>query len=71
MSERSLRFCSWWNRDWLSQNYIITFMCKVTLRRVGHGCTVWSFTTLGECGVSLSLGHGYHTDLELSDRSRE
>ena len=20
------------------------------------GCTVWSFTTLGECGLSLSLG---------------
>ena len=24
--------------------------------RVGCGCTVWSFTTLGECGLSLSLG---------------
>ena len=23
---------------------------------VGCGCTVWSFTTLGECGLSLSLG---------------
>ena len=28
----------------------------MTLRRVGCGCTVWSFTTLGECGLSLSLG---------------
>ena len=24
--------------------------------QVGCGCTVWSFTTLGECGLSLSLG---------------
>ena len=56
MSERSLSFCSWWNRDWLSQYYIITFMCTVTSHRVGRGCTVWSFTTLGECGLSLSLG---------------
>ena len=24
--------------------------------RIGCGCTVWSFTTLGECGLSLSLG---------------
>ena len=30
--------------------------CKVTSRRVGCGCMVWSFTTLGECGLSLSLG---------------
>ena len=30
--------------------------CTVTLRRVGCGCTVWSFTTLSECGLSLSLG---------------
>ena len=56
MSERSLRFCSWWNRDWLSQYSIIAFMCTVTSRRVGCVCTVWSFTTLGECGLSLSLG---------------
>ena len=28
----------------------------------GSGGTVWSFTTLGECGVSLSLGHDYHAD---------
>ena len=56
MSKRSLRFCSWWNRDWLLQYSIIAFMCTVTSRRVGCGCTVWSFTTLGECGLSLSLG---------------
>ena len=31
-------------------------MCTVTLCRVGCGCTVWLFTTLGECGLSLSLG---------------
>ena len=30
-------------------------MCTVTSRRVGCGCTVWSFTTLGECGLILSL----------------
>ena len=24
--------------------------------RVGCGCMVWSFTTLGECGLSLFLG---------------
>ena len=35
---------------------IIVFMCTVTSRRVGCGCMVWSFTTLGECGLSLSLG---------------
>ena len=28
----------------------------VTSRRVGWGCTVGTFTTLGECGLSLSLG---------------
>ena len=56
MSERSLRFCSWWNRDWLSRYGIIAFVCMVTSRRVGCGCTVRSFTTLGECGLSLSLG---------------
>ena len=35
-----------------------TFVCTVTLtsRRVGCGCTVGTFTTLGECGLSLSLG---------------
>ena len=56
MSERSLRFCSWWNRDWLSQYDIIAFVCAVTSRRVGCGCTVRSFTTLGEFGLNLSLG---------------
>ena len=56
MSERSLRFCSWWNREWMSHYDIIAFACMVTSRRVGCGCTVWSFTTLGECGLSLSLG---------------
>ena len=30
--------------------------CMVTSRRVGCGCTVWSFTTLSEYGLSLSLG---------------
>ena len=30
--------------------------CTMTSRRVGCGCTVWSFTTLGKCGLSLSLG---------------
>ena len=45
MSERSLRFYSWWNWDWLSQYSIVAF-----------ACTVWSFTTLGECGLSFLLG---------------
>ena len=30
--------------------------CTVTSRRVGCRCMVWSFTTLGGCGLSLSLG---------------
>ena len=55
MSERSLRFCSWWTRDRVSQYGIVVFVCTVTSRRVGCGCTVWSFTTHGECGLSLSL----------------
>ena len=42
-------------RDRVSQYGIITFMCTVTLHRVGCGCTVRSFTTLGERGLSLSL----------------
>ena len=56
MSERSLRFCSWWTMEWVSQYGIIAFMCTVTSRRVGCAFTVWSFTTLSECGLSLSLG---------------
>ena len=40
----------------MSQYDIIVFVRTVTSRRVGRGCTVWSFTTLGECGLSLSLG---------------
>ena len=43
-------------RDWVSQYGIIVFVCTVTSRRVMCGCTVRSFTTLGECGLSLSLG---------------
>ena len=42
--------------DWVSQYGMIAFVCTVTSRRVGCGCTVRSFTTLGECGLSLSLG---------------
>ena len=54
---RSPRFCSWWTLgNEVSQYGIIAFMSTVTLLRVGCGCTVWSFTTLGECGLSLSLG---------------
>ena len=56
MSERSPRFRSWWTWDWGSQYDTIAFMCTVTSRRVGGGCTVGTFTTLGECGLSLSLG---------------
>ena len=43
-------------RNGLSRYGIIALMCTVTSRRVGRGCPVWSFTTLGECGLSLSLG---------------
>ena len=43
-------------RDWVSQYGVITFMCTVTSRQVGCGCTVRSSTSLGECGLSLSLG---------------
>ena len=43
-------------RDWVSRYGIIAFMCTVTSRRVGCGCMVGTFTTLGECGLSLSLG---------------
>ena len=56
MSVRSSRFCSWWTMDRVSQCGIIAFVCTVTSRRVGCGCTVWSFTTLGEYGLILSLG---------------
>ena len=42
-------------RDWVSQYDISAFLCTVTSRQVGCGCTVRSFTTLGECGLSLSL----------------
>ena len=55
MSERSLRFYSWWTRDWVSQYDIIAFVRAVTSRRVRCGCTVRTFTTLGECGLSVSL----------------
>ena len=37
-------------------SHLVESGCTVTSRRVGCGCTVWSFTTLGECGLSLSLG---------------
>ena len=40
----------------MSQYGIIAFVCTVTSRRVGCRCTVRSFTTLGEWGLSLSLG---------------
>ena len=43
-------------RDRVSQYGIIAFMCTVTSRRVGCGCTVRSFTTLGEYELSLFLG---------------
>ena len=40
----------------VSQFGIIACMCTETSSRVGRGCTAWSFTTLGESGLSLSLG---------------
>ena len=54
----------------LSHYGIIAFMCTVTSCRVRCGCMVWSFTTLGECGLSLSLGlhpmktHGSNQELK-------
>ena len=57
MSERSPRFYSGWTLGiGVSQFGFITCTCTETSRRVGCGCTVWSFTTLGECRLSLSLG---------------
>ena len=41
---------------WVPRHGIIAFMCTVTSRRVGCECMVGTFTTLGECGLSLSLG---------------
>ena len=43
-------------RDWVSQYGIIAFVCTITSSPVGCGCTIRSFTTLGGCGLSLSLG---------------
>ena len=43
-------------RDWGVTVRHHWFMCTVTSRRVGCGCMVWSFTTLGECGLGLSMG---------------
>ena len=40
----------------VSQYGIIAFMCTVTSCRVGCGCMVWSFTTLGECGLGFVFG---------------
>ena len=40
----------------MSQYGIIALVCMVTSRRVGCGFMVRSFTTLGECGLSFSLG---------------
>ena len=40
----------------ISEILLMVDGCTVTSRRVGCGCTVWSFTTLSECGLSLSLG---------------
>ena len=56
MSEGSLRFCSWWTPGLgvTVRHYCVRV--QGTSRRVGCGCTVRSFTTLGECGLGLSLG---------------
>ena len=40
----------------VSQYGIIEFICTVTSHRVGCGYTVWTFTSLSECGLGLSLG---------------
>ena len=41
-------------RDLVPHYDIIAFVCTVTSSRVGCGCTVRSFTTLDECGLSHS-----------------
>ena len=41
---------------WVPRHVIIAFMCMVTSHRVRCECTIGTFTTLGEYGVSLSLG---------------
>ena len=41
---------------WVPRHGIVAFVCTVTSRRVGCGCTVGTFTTLGECGLGLFLG---------------
>ena len=56
MSAKSLRFYSWWTPGlgiavW---NYCVRVHGKIMSSRMG--CTVWSFTAFGECGLSLSLG---------------
>ena len=71
MNERSPRFCSWWNQDWLSQYSIIAFMCTVTSRRVGCGCMVWSFTTLGECGIEFFFRTTFHEDSQFNSVNEE
>ena len=55
MSERSPRFCSWWTLGLgvTVGHYYVHVHGHIALS--GRGCTVWSFTTLGECGLSLSL----------------
>ena len=42
--------------EWVSHYDIIAFVCTITSRRVRCGCTVRSFTILGEYGLSLFLG---------------
>ena len=42
--------------EWVPHYDITAFVCTATSHRVGCGCTVWSFTILSECGLSLSLG---------------
>ena len=52
MSERSPNSTHGGPQDWVTQYGIIAFVCTVTSGLVGCGCTVRSFTTLGECGLS-------------------
>ena len=56
MSERSLRFYSWWTSGLGVTVWHYCVRVHGNIRRVGCACTVQSFTTLGECGLSLSLG---------------
>ena len=63
-------------RDKVSQYGISAFVCTVTSRRVGCGCTTRSFTTLGVTpqtrgSVDYSSTRGIQVDVGLPDATSE